>query len=64
MKSTTAENSTILNLASEVIAVLYKKGVFSINAGKLPGMFENSDDRFVDQQNVYLLGTASGTKME
>jgi len=44
------ENSTILNLASEVIAVSNSKGEFHIKADKLPGKFQILADGFIDQQ--------------
>ena len=44
------ENSTILNLASEVIAVSNNKGEFSIKAAKLPGKFQILTDGYIDQQ--------------
>jgi len=44
------ENSTILNLTSEVIAVSNNKGEFSIKADKLPGKFRIIADGYVNQQ--------------
>jgi len=44
------ENSTIFNLASEVIAVSNSKGEFGIKAEKFPVMLHISADGFADQQ--------------
>jgi len=37
-------------LATEVIAVLNKKGAFNIKVDRLPGKFQNLTDGFVAQQ--------------